>query len=828
MNSKFIRLSGLFLAVLWSSFAYAEERLAILEFRNIHKATTADESAYIAEIFRDLGAKLEKRGLIIMTKENILQLLPPGKTLEQCLGECEVETGRKIGADYVLSGEILKLGAELGYRVTAKIHKTRTAALLSSEIYEGLTFKQLEQDIRSNPAKDVFRSLRKGPAAAPAFEERGFGDKAVSTPTWQSSSTIVEFRTEPPGALVEIDGGVACQQTPCSREVLLGAHEMALRRIDYLPLVENLDVISGQKPVVRTLEADFGLVVLKTEPAEGLDVFLDNKPIGTTPVKEIHVGPGPHRILVKHASYYEKGLDFSLERGKAREISLRPDAKVVAVRIGAKDSNGNDVVATVRIDNKIVGKTPFYGSGIIGSHDIFVDDETHGTWSGTRLLTESASKFELSVTLSRNALLSFKSHGKCGFFEVKARHLDHPVGEGAGDSHKDAVKYVQRKVVIEPKFDEAYSFDTGQTITPAKLGKKWGYIDRKGNFVIKPMFDSAERFIEGFDVAPATLSEKWGFIDHQGNFVIRPYWKDVDWRGPPIDAWGVSGSGFVGVVGRQGQYVFKVRNEGPSRLLIQQFCEAFHLKMLCRFNTAISDIFDAAKVEDDVGKRLDKIKFDREFDLAAIKVGEKWGYIYSTGKWAIEPIFTGVRGSDRKFGLAPVGIGDQWGYINRKGKYIIKAEFRIAHQFSEESELAIVYDWALPSPSDLDNKVPAKMRYGFIKPSGQFEHVPDFEDAYPFDKNTGLAKVKIKEKIGFIDRKGHLAIGPIFDHALSFSTGKLEDGVPSFDGLAWVETADKYGLVDAQGKFIVPLYDSCQEVNVYFESVKEQGGNPLM
>ena len=79
-----------------SSHAYAEERVAILEFRIIDKAMTAGGVGHIADIFRDLGAKIGRHGLSIMTKENILQLLPPGKTFEQCQGECEVETGMAI------------------------------------------------------------------------------------------------------------------------------------------------------------------------------------------------------------------------------------------------------------------------------------------------------------------------------------------------------------------------------------------------------------------------------------------------------------------------------------------------------------------------------------------------------------------------------------------------------------------------------------------------------------------------------------------------------------------------------------------------------------
>ena len=35
----------------------------------------------------------------IMTRENIMQMLPPGKAIEDCEGSCLVETGKNIAAD---------------------------------------------------------------------------------------------------------------------------------------------------------------------------------------------------------------------------------------------------------------------------------------------------------------------------------------------------------------------------------------------------------------------------------------------------------------------------------------------------------------------------------------------------------------------------------------------------------------------------------------------------------------------------------------------------------------------------------------------------------
>ena len=371
-------LTLLICSAVLSSQAYAEERLAILEFRNIGKAMDASEVGYIAEIFRDLGAKIGRRGLSIMTKENILQLLPPGKTLEQCQGECEVETGRNIGADFVLSGEVRKLPEGLGYRLTAKIHQTRNGTLLSSEIYEGVTFKQLESDIRSSTTKDVFRAIRTGIVPS-EFKEKSFGEKPGAVQGWESSSAIVQFDTDPKGAFVEVDGTVVCQQTPCSKELSLGRHEVAFKMIQYFSMTEELTVAVGMKPVLRVLKPNFGVLVLKTDPAEGFEVFLDGQSIGKTPLAPTRLDPRPHKLVVKNERYYEKGIEFKPELGAIREISLRPDPKMGALRITAEDPKGNDVEATVTIGGATMGTTPYQATLAIGSYDISVSASS-GAW----------------------------------------------------------------------------------------------------------------------------------------------------------------------------------------------------------------------------------------------------------------------------------------------------------------------------------------------------------------------------------------------------------------------------------------------------------------
>jgi len=53
------------------------------------------------------------------------------------------------------------------------------------------------------------------------------------------------------------------------------------------------------------------------------------------------------------------------------------------------------------------------------------------------------------------------------------------------------------------------------------IGGKWGYIDKKGNFIIKPKFYRALYFEDG--LAEVNIDKKkFGYIDKNENWVWKP------------------------------------------------------------------------------------------------------------------------------------------------------------------------------------------------------------------------------------------------------------------------------------------------------------------
>ena len=106
--------------------------VSVLELRNKQQLRDGPgiDAGYVADRLRAevLGAGIDAR---VISRENMLVLLQAqGKQLADCEGECEVETGRRIGADLVVSGEILRVGESL--KASIRLHETRSGTLVAA------------------------------------------------------------------------------------------------------------------------------------------------------------------------------------------------------------------------------------------------------------------------------------------------------------------------------------------------------------------------------------------------------------------------------------------------------------------------------------------------------------------------------------------------------------------------------------------------------------------------------------------------------------------------------------------------------------------------
>ena len=132
-------------------------RLAVLDLRLLTKEMTQDDARYFTDIVRTAVLKVAPH-LEVITRENLLVLLQSsGKDLANCEGECEVDTGRRIGADAIVSGEIQKVGTR--YKMALRLHETREGRLVAAAVASGKSIDELD-DGATKAAAQLFEGQR--------------------------------------------------------------------------------------------------------------------------------------------------------------------------------------------------------------------------------------------------------------------------------------------------------------------------------------------------------------------------------------------------------------------------------------------------------------------------------------------------------------------------------------------------------------------------------------------------------------------------------------------------------------------------------------------
>ena len=166
----------------------------------------------------------------------------------------------------------------------------------------------------------------------------------------------VSFTSSPPGAVL-VDGKLACWETPCSASLQSGKHMISIQAASHKVRFETV-VLTGDKKIHWTLKPT-GAVLSVNSVASGVDVYLDGRRIGATPLKGYGVTPGKHTVKVGSEGCFEpveKEANFTV--GREITLTLSPKAKEGTLTVTAQDGEGKEIKADVYADGHGVGKTP--------------------------------------------------------------------------------------------------------------------------------------------------------------------------------------------------------------------------------------------------------------------------------------------------------------------------------------------------------------------------------------------------------------------------------------------------------------------------------------
>ena len=305
------------------------------------------------------------------------------------------------------------------------------------------------------------------------------------------------------------------------------------------------------------------------------------------------------------------------------------------------------------------------------------------------------------------------------------------------------------KMIVEPRFEQVYSIYEG--MAPVKYDGKWGAINEKGRLVVTAVYDSMSWFEDGYAAVEVGGKKDWayiskagqliipnnnvqksksnirlriksdnkyGFMDEKGNIVIPTQFEEAyRFNG---DVCGVMSNGKAGVINKSGTHIVMPNYEnitftGNGKIVIAKMNGKYALLDLSG-KTMVPHIYDAMKGTNDpvnglyaacLNEMCGYIKLSGEihipfqynsafeFDkngLAAVKTGDKWGIIDTTGKTVIEPRYGSIPYvvSKKAVIVEPAESKDVKGVIDMKGNYIrppVYSKIRVAYPGIIECEI---------------------------------------------------------------------------------------------------------------------------------------------
>ncbi len=272
-------------------------------------------------------------------------------------------------------------------------------------------------------------------------------------------------------------------------------------------------------------------------------------------------------------------------------------------------------------------------------------------------------------------------------------------------------KNTQRQVVIAPRFEEAYEFESD--VAFAKENGLYGLLSINDVWLIEPCWTQVLEFSEGY--AAVKLGEKWGYIDQSGKLVTDYTFRDAGsfHCGRAAVRTG-SAYGYIDIFGtlavsarwrKAGDFsedlAFATSDEyeRDRHYIIDKVGEKVATLGSQLKGTTFSEGF-AVVIDHDTTyyymNALGRSAFQTTYldakafseGLAAVKNEEGWGYINTLGSYEIAPQYFQADSFSENCAAVLDSITGKWGYINTKGEWQIKPEYDLAEPFSDEYAIA--------------------------------------------------------------------------------------------------------------------------------------------
>lgn len=330
---------------------------------DVKEKVSHSDRLYLTNVLREQAvAELPvEQNFTIMTRENINAMLPPGKSIEDCEGNCMVETGRNIAADYVCQMHLGSFDGELS--LSAELYETATNKLIAGFNGQGTSVKDLLNIIKTK-SPNFFRKIKgsNGFIGVSGISEAGNTSEFNFT---GKKKYIIEITSTPSEAVPTIDGKAIpkCLSTPCKVQLEEGSHRFVASKERYDDAEIVLDINQNNQKVELQLTPNFGW--LEINPV--FEGYVSSKGNLTVTVngnrvteKKFLLDPGIHNVRITHPCYDPAEFNVTIAKQKTEVFNKVMKRGKGGLELNV-EYNGEPQSVSLLIDGVESGNTPYTG-----------------------------------------------------------------------------------------------------------------------------------------------------------------------------------------------------------------------------------------------------------------------------------------------------------------------------------------------------------------------------------------------------------------------------------------------------------------------------------
>jgi formylglycine-generating enzyme required for sulfatase activity len=191
------------------------------------------------------------------------------------------------------------------------------------------------------------------------------------------SAKSIEFQFEPSAEEVSLPDTLLKLRLGDRFMVLPGEHRVAAQLAGYHPFEAGIEAGPEQSKTLQfTLTKLPGLITLGTSPMVAADVQLDGRALGSTPLTDVEMTPGLHRLEFSAPRFLSEVRELAVEGGGARQelvVALTPNWAPVTL---TTEPPGAEVL----VDGAPAGTTPIELELEAGQRDLEVRLSGYNAW----------------------------------------------------------------------------------------------------------------------------------------------------------------------------------------------------------------------------------------------------------------------------------------------------------------------------------------------------------------------------------------------------------------------------------------------------------------